>query len=210
MPPTSRFDLRLMVGLFLILLARNAGAGEDVPDRRVDFNREVRPILSNRCFACHGPDAAKRKGVGKPLRLDTEDGAFADLGGYSAVVRGKPSESELLARVKSDDPDEVMPPPKHGAKLPAIEVERLDRWIKQGAPYAKHWSYVRPTRPPLPEVKTPGWGRNEVDRFLLARAEKEGLAPSPEADKPTLIRRVTLDLTGLPPTLEEVDAFQKR
>ena len=194
--------------LLLPLLGHQVGAGE-ASGRPVDFNREIRPILSNRCYACHGPDAGKRKGVARPLRLDTEGGAFEDLGGYSAIVRGQPDESELIQRVRSDDPNEVMPPPKHGQKLPTAEVERLVRWIGQGAPYARHWSYARPTRPPLPEVNASSWPRNAVDRFLLARIEEEGLAPSPEADRATLIRRVSLDLTGLPPTPEEVDAFDR-
>jgi mono/diheme cytochrome c family protein len=194
-----------LVVLIFALVAPLA-IGEDKP---IDFNREIRPILSNRCFACHGPDASKRKGVGKPFRLDTEAGAFEDLGGYSAVVKGKPGESELIERVRSDDPDQVMPPPKHAAKLPAVEIDRLSRWIEQGAPYARHWSYVKPVRPEPPEVKSPGWSKNPVDRFLMASIEKQGLTPSPEADRNTLIRRVSLDITGLPPTIEEVDAFRQ-
>jgi Protein of unknown function (DUF1553)/Protein of unknown function (DUF1549)/Planctomycete cytochrome C/F5/8 type C domain len=217
MPATTalprRADHRCPLGpalAFLLVLILGPGASADGPSPRpIDFNREIRPILSNHCYACHGPDASKRKGVAKPLRLDTEEGAFADLGGYFALVRGKPDESELIQRIGSDDPNEVMPPPKHGKKLPAQEIQRIVEWTKQGAPFAKHWSYARPTRPSLPDVKTQGWARNPVDRFILARAEKEGLAPSPEADRNTLIRRVTLDLTGLPPTLEEVDAFAK-
>ena len=174
---------------------------------RVDFNREIRPILSNRCFLCHGPDPKNRKGVGKPLRLDTEAGATADLNGVAAIVRGKPAESEVIARVTSDDPAEVMPPPGHGERLSPREAGLLARWIEQGAPYAKHWAYVKPSRPPVPSVRDGSWPRTNVDRFILARLESEGLAPSPEADRPTLIRRVSLDLTGLPPTPEEVDRF---
>ena len=147
--------------------------------------------------------------MGKPLRLDTEEGAFADLGGYSAIVRGKPDESDLLQRVASDDPDEVMPPPKHAKKLPKAEIDRLAEWVRQGAPYARHWSYARPSRPSLPEVKDPAWSRNPVDRFILARIEEEGLEPSPEADRDVLIRRLSLDITGLPPTPEEVAAFDQ-
>jgi hypothetical protein len=205
--PATTTPPRLAI-LLILLIGLDARGGEQA-DRPVDFNREIRPILSNRCFACHGPDAGKRKGVAKPLRLDTEAGAFEDLGGYSAIVRGKPEESELIQRIRSEDPNEVMPPPRHAQKLPAAEIERITRWIEQGAPYARHWSYVKPSRPELPEVKTPAWPRNAVDRFILARAEKEGLAPSPEADRQTLIRRVSLDLTGLPPTPEEVDSFLK-
>ena len=195
------------LALLLVLFLGLDAMADEPSARPIDFNREIRPILSNRCYACHGPDAGKRKGVSKPFRLDTEEGAFADLGGYFAIVRGKPDESELIQRVSSEDPNEVMPPPKHGQKLPDREIQRLVEWTKQGAPYAKHWSYVKPSRPSLPEVKTQGWARNPIDRFILARIEKEGLTPSPEADRNTLIRRVSLDLTGLPPTLEEVEAF---
>jgi hypothetical protein len=204
-----RASMGLALGLVFLSLAGLDAKGGEAVGTRIDFNREIRPILSNRCFACHGPDAGKRKGVAKPMRLDTETGAFEDLGGYAAIVRGKPDESELIVRVRSVDPNEVMPPPKHAAKLPAAEVERLTRWIEQGAPYARHWSYARPTRPDLPEVKLAGWPRNPVDRFILDRIEKDGWKPSPEADKNALIRRVTLDLTGLPPSPEEVDTFAK-
>ncbi len=173
----------------------------------IDFNREIRPILSNNCFACHGPDGSKRKGVTKPLRLDTEEGAFADLGGYAAIVRGKPDDSDLITRIVSDDANEVMPPPKHAKKLSQHEVALLTNWIKQGAPFAKHWSYVKPVRPEVPATKDTTWSKNAIDRFILARLEKEGLKPSPEADRYTLIRRLSLDLTGLPPTVAEADAF---
>ncbi len=205
--PAKTASPRLALAL-LALLAADARAGESAP-KPVDFNREIRPILSNRCYACHGPDAAKRKGGSVPLRLDTEDGALADLDGYSAIVRGKPDESELIRRISSDDPTEVMPPPKHAQKLPPAEVEKLTTWIEQGAPYARHWAYSRPVRPALPDVKDAAWPRNPVDRFILARIEKEGLRPSPEADRDVLIRRLALDLTGLPPTPEEVEAFDK-
>jgi mono/diheme cytochrome c family protein len=212
-PSPSRADRPCPKGpacafLLLLLLGLDARAGE-APDQPIDFNREIRPILSNRCYACHGPDAGKRKGVSKPLRLDVEAGAFADLGGYTAIVRGKPDESELIQRVRSDDPDEVMPPPKHGQKLPAVEVDRLVRWVAQGASYAKHWAYARPTRPVMPEVKAANWPKNAIDRFILARIERQGLKPSPEADRNTLIRRLSLDLTGLPPTPDEVDAYAR-
>ncbi len=190
----------------LASLATPSLAGEPSA-RTIDFNRDVRPILSNFCFACHGPDAGKRKGLSKPLRLDTEEGAFADLGGHSAFVRGKPEECEALERVSTEDEQLVMPPRKTGKKLTGKDVETLTEWVKQGAPYAKHWSYVVPTRPPLPSVRDASWPRNAIDRFLLARLESEGLQPSPEADRETMIRRVSLDLTGLPPTVDEVEAF---
>ncbi|MCU0704028.1 MAG: PSD1 and planctomycete cytochrome C domain-containing protein [Fimbriiglobus sp.] len=166
----------------------------------IDFNRDVRPILSNNCFACHGPDDKERKGK---LRLDTFDGATKN----GSLVPGKPDESEFIARVVSTDENDVMPPAKTGKKLTAKEVETLKAWVKQGGRYATHWSYVKPARPAVPTVPLPT--RNPIDQFILARLKQEGLAPSPEADKTTLVRRVALDLTGLPPTLDEVDRFLK-
>lgn len=170
----------------------------------VDFRREVRPILSNYCFACHGPDQSERQA---DLRLDTKQGAFQDLGGYAAIVPGKPDESELIYRLTAEDPDERMPPASSGKTLTKSEIELLRRWVAQGADFAEHWSYVKPTRPELPAVKQQSWPRNEIDYFILARLEKEGLTPTEEADRYALIRRVSLDLTGLPPTLDEVDRF---
>jgi hypothetical protein len=184
-----------------------AGAGVDGGERTIDYNREIRPILSSHCFQCHGPDARKRKGLGKPLRLDTAEGAYTDLGGYAAIVRGNAEESEMIRRIASDDADEVMPPRSTGKRMSAREVELLRRWVRQGAPYATHWSYVNPVRPRLPDVRDGAWPRNAIDRFVLARLEREGLAPSAEADRHALIRRVSLDLTGLPPTPDEVERF---
>ena len=187
-----------------------------------DFQREIRPILSNYCFQCHGPDEKERKGGTDGLRLDTVEGAFADLGGYKAIVPGKPEESELIKRLVTDDADEAMPPRKSGKKLTEREVTLLREWVKDGAKFANHWSYEKPVRPAVPEVgaqsPVPGAqskngaqggppGVSPIDAFLLARLAKEKLAPSPEADRHTLVRRVALDLTGLPPTLEEVNAF---
>ncbi|HVW01036.1 MAG TPA: DUF1549 domain-containing protein, partial [Planctomycetaceae bacterium] len=174
---------------------------------RVDFNRDIKPILSNRCFRCHGPDEAERKGGKNGVRLDTAEGAMADQGGYAAVVAGKPDESELIARITSQDPQEVMPPKAAGKPLTPHEVELMRQWIAQGAKYVGHWSYTPPVRPEPPAVKDEAWVRNPIDRFILARLEREGLHPMPVADRYALIRRVSLDLTGLPPTIEEVDAF---
>ena len=175
---------------------------------RVDFAREVRPILSNNCFHCHGPDDKNRKGNGdKGLRLDTEEGAFAALDGSFALVAGHPEKSTLLQRILSTDTDEVMPPPKTGNKLSKAEVDLLRRWIQEGAAYAGHWAYTKPAPVEPPVVGNPEWKRSPVDRFLFARLQKEGLHPSPEADRATLARRVSLDLTGLPPTPQEVAAF---
>ncbi|HEX5271069.1 MAG TPA: DUF1553 domain-containing protein, partial [Gemmataceae bacterium] len=181
---------RLLVALLLVALWRPAAA--------VEFNRDVRPILADACFPCHGPDKAKRKA---DLRLDTEEGAA------KVLTPGDPAKSELFRRVTARDNDERMPPPKSGRALTAAQIDALKRWIVEGARWQKHWSFIPPVRPPLPPVKSPARVRNGIDRFILARLERDGLAPSPEADRTTLLRRVTLDLTGLPPTPAEVDAF---
>jgi len=171
----------------------------------VDFNRDVRPILSGKCFQCHGPDDQVRKAG---LRLDRQDAATALLkSGRRAIVPGNSSQSELIHRVTATD-DSQMPPAKVGKRLTEQEVAILRRWIDQGAAYHQHWSYVAPVRWPLPT-----WDRdqavvhNAIDAFVVARLQREGLTPAPAADRYTLIRRVTLDLTGLPPTVEEVDEF---
>lgn len=171
----------------------------------VDFGREIRPILSDNCFACHGPDENTRKAG---LRLDLRSGALAPRkNGRQAVVPGDPDRSTLIARITTSDPDDVMPPPKTGKKLTPEQVQKLRDWIAAGAEWPEHWAFVPPQRPEPPAVKNPHWPRNDVDRFILHRLEAEGLSPSPESDRATLIRRATLDLTGLPPTIEEVDAF---
>jgi hypothetical protein len=161
--------------------------------------------LSNNCFACHGPDAVERK---SGLRLDVRDAALAHAdSGERAIVPGKADESELLRRVQSDDESVVMPPPETNKKLSSADKEKLERWIRQGAPWSDHWSLVPPQRPTPPEVGDARWSRHAIDRFILARLKAEGLKPSSEADKTTLIRRVTFDLTGLPPTPADIDAF---
>ncbi len=171
----------------------------------VDFNRDVRPVLSDHCYACHGPDEHKRKGG---LRLDRGEDAFRELkSGQRALVPGDTNRSTLVHRILSTDADELMPPAKHGKPLSSAQIQLLIRWVAEGAKWQEHWSFVAPQRPALPEVKDRRWIRNELDRFVLARLEQEGLKPNAEADRPTLLRRVTLDLTGLPPTPEEVDAF---
>jgi len=166
----------------------------------VDYIRDVRPILSTNCFACHGPDEKTRKGG---LRLDQREEALAVL------APGKPTDSELLRRVCSTESDEVMPPPKTGRRLSPREINTLRRWIAQGAPYAPHWAYRKPTPPAIPDLTPPAHFpiRNPMDAFVLYRLKQEGLMPQPEADRYTLARRVALDLTGLPPTLEEAEAF---
>lgn len=189
--------------LALVALSALAWGAES----QVDFNRDIRPILSNNCYKCHGPDATERKGGNGGLRLDTPTGAFQDLGGYAAIVPGKPEKSELIRRIRSTDAGERMPPPETGKTLTESEIALLEKWIALGAPYAEHWSYRPVVRPPLPPVRQQQWPRNAVDFFVLARLEQEGMQPSPEAEPEALIRRVTLDLTGLPPTPEEVETF---
>ncbi len=196
----------LAVGTAAVRGASDLGAPPDgVAPRPVSFVREVRPILAEHCFTCHGPDDAKRKAG---LRLDNKEGAFARLeDGDLAVVPKKPDDSALIFRIESDDADLRMPPRKAHKPLSAEQIAVLRRWIEEGAAWSSHWSFEPPRRPALPPVKQSGWCSNEIDRFILARIESEGLSPAPEAGKPTLIRRVTLDLTGLPPSLQDVDAF---
>ena len=171
----------------------------------IDFNRDIRPILSNHCFSCHGPDGNKRKAG---LRLDRRDDALAELrSGGHAIVPGDRAASELHVRITSNDERERMPPVKTGKKLSAAQIALLGKWIDQGAKWDAHWSYLAPRRPPLPLVKNRAWPRNPIDYFILERLEKEGLQPSGETDRSTLIRRLSFDLTGLPPTLAEVEAF---
>ena len=181
-----------------------ARADEPLPDR-VNFNRDIRPILSDVCFHCHGPDAAQRKA---DLRFDTEAGATIDLGeGRRAIVAGKPDLSELIRRIESTDPDLQMPPAVLGRPLSSRQKALLRRWIDQDAKWDAHWSFTPPQRTPLPVVETAEWLQNPVDGFVLARLEREHLIPSPPADKTTLLRRLSLDLTGLPPQPAEVTAF---
>ncbi|MCS6851097.1 MAG: PSD1 and planctomycete cytochrome C domain-containing protein [Gemmataceae bacterium] len=170
----------------------------------IQFNRDIRPILSENCFACHGFDAKQRKAG---LRLDVPEGAYADRNGSAAIKPGDLKGSALWQRITSSDPDTLMPPPASRKRLTAEQKETIRRWIEQGARYQKHWAFEPPVKPAEPAVRHTSWPRNAIDRFILARLEKEGLSPQPEADRPTLIRRVAFTLTGLPPTVAEVDAF---
>ena len=170
----------------------------------VSFNRDIRPLLSDRCFHCHGPDEGTRKG---DLRLDTVEGAMLDHDGVRAVVPGDPDQSELIQRIFTNDPDDLMPPPDSDASLSEAEKALFRAWIQNGAEYETHWSFVPPVQPDHPEVKMQHWVRQPIDAFVLKRLENEGLSPSEQATKENLIRRVTLDLTGLPPTPREVDVF---
>jgi hypothetical protein len=191
-----------LCALSLVAIPSNSAWAEESPD----FGRDIRPILSSACFKCHGFDDKTRMA---DLRLDTLEGATAKLeSGTTAVVPGKTAESELIRRITSTDAGEKMPPADSGKSLTPREIELLTKWVEQGAEFQPHWSFVAPVRPELPELKQHAAAvRNPIDRFVLARLERKGLAPSPQADKVTLIRRVTLDLTGLPPTPQEVDDF---
>lgn len=164
-----------------------------------DFDSVIRPLLSNTCFHCHGPDEAKRAA---DLRLDTEE----DAKDY-AIVPGDLESSELVSRITSDDPDLVMPPPDQKQQLSADEIETLKQWIAGGAPWTRHWAYTPPKREPAPPLENRAWSKSGLDHFVLAKLESEGRSPSPRASRETLLRRLSLDLTGIPPTLEEIDAF---
>ncbi|MCY2996387.1 MAG: DUF1549 domain-containing protein [Planctomycetota bacterium] len=175
--------------------------GEDAIPAKVEFNRDIRPILADACFACHGPDQNKRQA---DLRLDVEEHA---VGNQKAIVPGKPDESEFIKRITAADADERMPPGSTGKTLSPRQLALLRRWVEQGAQYQRHWSFIPPQRPEVPKVVGEGWLRNPIDRFVLSRLEQQGLAPSADADKRTLLRRLYFDLIGLPPQPEEVDAF---
>ena len=201
-----RHRAAILIGAAIVsslVVPRDTRAGEPLP-QRVRFNRDVRPILSDTCFKCHGFDEKERKAG---LRLDTKDGLTHKHKDIVPVVPGDPAKSEIYKRIVATDADERMPPAKSGKTLTARQKEVIRRWIEQGMDWEPHWAFVPVTRPGIPEVADRRWARNPVDSFILARLEKENLEPSAEADKVTLIRRVTLDLTGLPPTPAEVDAF---
>jgi mono/diheme cytochrome c family protein len=174
-------------------------------DDRIDYNRQIRRLLSENCYRCHGPDAQQRQAG---LRLDLQESAFGVLeSGATAIVAGDAAASALIARITSDDPEQRMPPPESGKTLSAEQIELVRRWIDQGAEFKQHWSFIAPVRPEPPAVAHEAAVANPIDRFVISRLEREGQEPSPAADRVTLLRRVTLDLTGLPPTPAEVDAF---
>lgn len=167
---------------------------------KLEYNRDIRPILADNCFACHGPDSAARKGS---LRLDQRDAAIKK----KAIVPGKTGESELVSRILTQDTTEIMPPADSHKKLTDVQKKMLQKWVEQGAEYQEHWSLIAPKRPAIPTVKNAAWVKNPIDAFVLAALEKQKLAPAPEADRRSLARRVSFDLTGLPPTPEDVAAF---
>ena len=179
----------------LILIHISVVVAADV----VDFQRDVRPVLADKCFQCHGPDEENREGK---LRLDVVSTAQ-----QSALAPGQPDDSDFIARITTDDPEIRMPPPDSGSNLSKAEVELLRRWIEQGADYQTHWAFVAPIRPPIPQVSNQSWVRNGIDAFVMRRLEREKLVPSPETDRITWLRRLSFDLIGLPPTIAEVDAF---
>jgi hypothetical protein len=206
---------RLSIVALACLITPLAAADDAPAETPINFIEEIRPILSNTCFECHGPDANARQAE---LRLDKKEDALADRGGYFAIVPGNPAESELIKRVTNPDPAMVMPPSdSRHPRLTPDEIDLLTRWIAQGAPWQEHWAFVTPERPALPDVSDfqsadgtisgSTWPRNGIDHFTLLRMRERGLEPSAEASRETLIRRVTLDLTGLPPTPAEVEAF---
>ena len=197
-PPRSRALSTLAALLTLAVPASAAPA-----PKPVDFNRDVLPILSENCFQCHGPDEQTREAK---LRLDTKDGLLRTT--KPIVLPGKAAQSDLFKRLITKNADDVMPPPKSKKTLTPAQIDIVRRWINSGANYATHWAFTPPVRPLVPHIRNSQFTiRNSLDAFIADRLAKEGLRPSPEAPRETLIRRVTLDLTGLPPTPAEVDAF---
>ncbi len=185
------------------LLSASIGLSAMAED--IAFNRDILPILSNNCFACHGPDRPARKAG---LRLDVESTAKEALpSGGLPIAPGNPDASLALNRILSADPEERMPPPDTGKALSEHEIATLRAWIAQGAPWQRHWALIPPSRPDLPQVSTASWPRNPLDHFILARLDQKNLAPAPEADRPALVRRASLDVTGLPPSPEMVRMF---
>ena len=200
-PLESRFFTAVFICFMLLYLPAKMQAADEI-----DFNRDIRPILSSACFSCHGPDDDSREA---DLRLDTHDGALADLGDYAAIVPGNAEESEAMRRILSEDPDERMPPAEGHEPLPEEEIDLLRRWIDQGASWSEHWAFSAPERPSVPQTSEPAWVRNPIDAFVSARRKQDGIESAVEADRISLLRRLSLDLIGLPPTIEQVDQFLK-
>jgi hypothetical protein len=192
-----------MIVLGFLLAPASQAAGKPIP-QTIDFNRDIRPILSENCYFCHGPDHNKRKA---DLRFDTHDGLFSTIKDNHVVVPGHPEQSEIYTRVIEPDPNERMPDPKSNKRLSDRQIALLKKWIEQGATWKGHWAYLEPTRPALPPVNDPAFAKNPIDRFILEGLKGAGLAHAPEADRVTLIRRLSFDLIGLPPTQAEVNAF---
>ena len=197
--------------LFLVTILLHSCGSQDsgapkLPET-VDFNFHIKPILSDRCFKCHGPDEKTREA---DLRLDTEEGAFAALGKKGdrfAIVKGDLEQSELYHRIIATDEDDLMPPPESNLSLSEFEIKLISKWIKQGAEWKEHWAFLKPQKEELPQVRKSDWPQNEIDHFVLAKLEKENFSPAKEESREKWLRRVSFDLTGLPPSLEELDAF---
>ena len=189
--------LRNAFSVILLLVSLCTATRSEEP---VSFNRDVRPILAANCFACHGPDSASRKA---DLRLDKKEVAET----MKAIVSGNPDESEIIKRVTSHDPEEVMPPPESKRTITPAQVDILKRWIASGAEYQPHWSFIAPVKAPEPTVNNPAWVRSPIDSFVLAKLDSLGLEPAPESDRRTWARRVSLDLNGIPPTPERLEAY---
>ena len=213
---TTQRKLLILAGLTVVIIAGvffikafksgdDASSGE-LPDV-VDYNFHIRPILSDRCFKCHGPDANKREAG---LRLDTEEGAYAalkDSKGKHAIVPGDPMASVLYARIVTTDTAELMPPPSENLPLNTFEIKLIEKWIKQGAKYKKHWAFIPPVKPALPKVQDEEWPIQPIDYFVLSKMEQKGFSPAEASDKERLLRRVSIDITGLPPTLDMQERF---
>ncbi len=200
----STFARRATVSLLVWTAALPAA----VSAAEVQFNRDIRPLLSDRCFACHGPEAGQRKAKLRFDKTDGPEGAYRSRKGVAAIQPGSPEQSSLWQRLVTSDPEEIMPPPDAGKKpLTAEEKEHFKQWIQDGARYQDFWAFVPPRLPETPETADKDWSRRPIDRFVLRKLEAAGMAPNPEADKRALIRRLSFDLTGLPPTREEIRAF---
>jgi hypothetical protein len=197
----SGLSVALLIGAGPVVVPEQAASD---PETRVDFQREIRPILSDNCLQCHGPDESARKAG---LRLDLREGALAERRNGAPIVPGKPAESLLFKRITEENPARRMPPISADKTLSESQKTIIKRWIEQGADWKQHWAFVAPVRPRLPVVKDQKWVRTTIDRFVLAKVEQAGLTPNPEADRRALFRRVSLDLTGLPPDPAEVAAF---
>ena len=192
--------------IWILLFVSILGFGNKITANEISFSKQILPLLSNNCFECHGPDKEERKAG---LRLDTHDGALMELkSGFNALVPNNSSESELYLRIISEDSEEVMPPPESGKNLTVEEKELIKKWIDSGGEWGKHWAFEKPKKDEVPQAAEEGWEpNNPIDYFIHERLKEEGLTPEKEASKETIIRRLTLDLTGLPPKINDIDKF---
>lgn len=206
----SIFSLGILAAIVLICCQDEPAIVTDaVVPSVVNFNFHVKPILSDRCFSCHGPDETDRQAG---LRLDIESEARKALEenpGKYAIVPGDAQNSELVHRIMSNDPGLMMPPPESGLTLTDTEKQILKKWIEQGAEYEEHWAFIPPVKSPLPEVSNPSWPRNEIDHFIMASLDQKRLSPAEEASPERLLRRLFIDITGLPPAPSDIERFQE-